>query len=116
MADLSQIIGAIYLGNLDENLDELFETIMDRRKKLGQKFQNDLETGDVVMFSNTISPKYIRGMHAEIVTNKRTKIVVRMLDGAGRFPKGSLVTTQGSSLKLVMSYATEAARIKERYG
>lgn len=57
-----------------------------------------LRPGDVVRFSNEISPEYARGMRAEIVRPLQVRYEVRLLETRRRFRRGSLVHVSPDAL------------------
>ena len=92
---LTDILNAIEDGQLDDRLpmiqDVVNTRIRDRRQKAANKARRELKPGDTISLTG-IRPKYANGKTAEVVRINRSRIVVRMLEDAGKFRKGQKVT------------------------
>lgn len=74
MNSVTDIIGSVVIGSLDEHLDELEEAIRDRRKKVAGKLAFSFAPGDKVTIDThgLAGCNYLQGLTAKIDKVNRT--------------------------------------------
>jgi len=79
----TDVHAAIHTGDLDEHLERIARAAHDRMKYLREKATkrniNTLSPGDIVEIDG-LRPKYINGLHAEVVEIHRTKVSIRIIE------------------------------------
>jgi hypothetical protein len=82
----------IITGNLDSDLSRIVEAVRERQHEIKDKqarvLRLSLEPGATVYFVSTCHPTYLRGVKAIVRKLNPKKVVVDLLQPAGRFHKG----------------------------
>jgi ribosomal protein L21E len=84
-------------GLLDNSLDDLYEAISARRKRIARDLFHDLRVGDTVQINEHIKPKYMVGQTGTVVDKRQSKVEVEFDRPMGRF--GQRVICPVTSLK-----------------
>jgi len=87
--NITQVVGAIVSGELDDSFDTIREAMKQRKDSKSAILKSTLKIGDHVKFVNG-SPKYLIGLEAVVRNKKQKRIGIEFVDkvAAGRFGHG----------------------------
>jgi hypothetical protein len=87
--NITQVVGAIINGALDDDIDTIREAIKSRRDMKAQILKATLKVGDKVTFVSS-NPRYLQGLTATVVAKKQKRVSIQFDDklAAGRFGHG----------------------------
>lgn len=75
-------IGKILNGDYDDNLDYISELVRQRHRMLRDQaidtFRRGVKVGEIVRFTDEISPKYLRGLLATVEKVNQKTVLVRI--------------------------------------
>ena len=80
-----EIITSILSGDQDGDEDRIIEALKIRRKALESMKVLELRVGDKVRFNSGANPKYLVGIVGTIIKKNKTRVVVQLVDNAGKF-------------------------------
>lgn len=84
--DTSTIIENISSGLYDADLSKIRKAVEDRVVQSRKSITiDDYTVGDKVIFNNKTATRYMVGAKATVVEKRRTKLVVQLEHGIGRF-------------------------------
>jgi hypothetical protein len=70
------IRGMIIAGELDDQLSEISSIVSQRKRLIAAENVMQFRKGDLVQFSQSVRPQYLRGKHATFVRTEGDKVVV----------------------------------------
>jgi hypothetical protein len=86
---LEALLGAIWNGHLDDDLDAIQKAILSRKKDLGRKLHtvDEFKVGMHVKVRDSVRPAYLAGLTGTIVKVNRTRVKLEFHSGqdTGRF-------------------------------
>ena len=100
---LCDVLHAVRQGQFDDDINDLIDTLVDRRKAVRAKRATDMKSslsvGDKVFVSN-VSPKYLEGITATVVDIPRRgkKVLVRLSETIRHWTEGTEVNIAASCL------------------
>jgi hypothetical protein len=97
--NVTQVVGAIVSGSLDDDFDTIREAMKQRRDSKAAILKASLKVGDHVKFVSG-SPKYLIGLEAIVRNKKQKRLGIEFVDkaAAGRFGHG-IVTASPSMIE-----------------
>ena len=109
---------AIQNGEFDDALQDIYDAILQRRKKLKQRLhsKDDLRVGDHVRITDSVRPQYLAGLTATIIKINRTRVHLEFHSGQelGRFEKHSYSACPISLIELIDQQPLNSLRKRKR--
>lgn len=99
--DVLKVRSNIYLGEWDEHLDDLLDTIQKRKEQIASNLFKKLIPGSLVRFNDHVRPKYLIGVPATVVERKQKKVVIKIGQDVGRYTKAAPISTDVQLLDLI---------------
>lgn len=79
------VLVQIRQGLHDDELDDIIQYAMMRKKSLASMIFAELKSGDRVRFVSTVRPTYLRGAQGTVVGKKVSKLIIKLDRPMGRF-------------------------------
>lgn len=74
---INELITSILSGDLDDDLDAIAESLVDRRKLVARSSFHVIKVGQQATLQN-LSPKYLVGAPVTVVEKRQSRLVVRL--------------------------------------